>query len=149
MWCDLRDPNIRFPFYGKAGFLTCSSIDRRKLHSKTPKTHLSTAFWSWHSRKFSKIKVFVFPNFLEILFKKNSFYGTLGFLTCFSVDPRKPHSKIPKTTSLYSTLKMIFPEIFKNENFRFSQYSQKFFFRLMPRFPRSPHKLLRHFEISW
>ncbi len=83
--------------------------------------------------------------FRNFVLNKISFNGTLGFLTCFSVDPHKPHWKIPKTTSLYCILKLIFPKIFKNE---FSQYSQKIFFRLIPRFLWSPHKLLRHFEIS-
>ncbi len=79
----------QFQFYGPLGFLTCSSIDPWKPHSKTSRTHLSTVFWNWHSQKFSKMKVFVF-----------------------------------------------------------SLYFQKFFFWLMPRFLRSPHKLLWLFEIS-
>ncbi len=108
--------------------LTCSPIDPRKPHSKTPKTHLSTAFWSWYSRKFSKMNIFIFPNYLEILFFfKLDFMAHLVFLTCFSVDPREQNSKISKTTSLHYILKLIFPEIFKNESFRFSQYSQNFF----------------------
>ncbi len=76
--------------------------------------------------------------------KKCPFYGTLGFLTCFSLDPRTP-----KTISLYSILKLTFPDVFKNESFRFSQYSQEIFFRLMPGFHRWPDKLLTHFQISW
>ncbi len=63
-------------------------------------------------------------NFINVKFP---FYGTLGFFTCFSVDPRKQHSKIPKITSLCSILKLTFPEIFEDESFRFSQYSQNFF----------------------
>ncbi len=141
----------KIPFYGAQGFLTSSSVDSWKSDSKIPKPPLSTAIWSWYSRKFSKIKVFVFPNFLKILLKKNfnfmarrpswhvslsipenrtqkhlkltspqhvevdisgnfqkrkflffpifwkfclkkiPFYGTLNFLICFSVDPRKLH----------------------------------------------------------
>ncbi len=40
------------------------------------------------------------------------------------------------------------PEYFKWKFSFFSIFSQ-FFFRLMPGFLRLPHKLLRHFEISW
>ncbi len=60
----------KFPFYGTVGFTICFSIDPRKLRSKIRKTYLSTAFWSWHSWKLKKMKVFVFLNFLEILFLK-------------------------------------------------------------------------------
>ncbi len=46
-----------------------------------------------------KNESFRFPQFpRNFVYNKFSFCGTLGFLTCFSVDPRKPHSKIPKTT---------------------------------------------------
>ncbi len=58
----------KFQFYGTLSFLTCSSINHRKPHSKTPWTHLSAVFWNWHSQKFSKIKVFVFFNILKIFF---------------------------------------------------------------------------------
>ncbi len=58
--------------------------------------------------------------------KKRLFYGTLGFFICFSVDPRKPHSIILKTTSLYSLLKLTLPEIFKNKSFHFSQFFRNF-----------------------
>ncbi len=58
----------KFPFYSTLGFLTCSSIDPRKLHLKTPRTHLSTVFWNWPTQKFSKMKVFIFLNILKIFF---------------------------------------------------------------------------------
>ncbi len=64
----------KFPFYGIVGFLTCFSVDYQKPLSEVPTTHLATAFWSWHSWKFSIMKIFVFPNFLEIFF----FYSCLG-----------------------------------------------------------------------
>ncbi len=63
----------------------------------------------------------------NFVLKKFPCYGSLGLLTCSSIDPRKLYSKIPKT-HFYSTLKLTFPEIFKNGSFRFSQYSQFFFF---------------------
>ncbi len=56
-------------FHFTVGFVTCFSVDTQNPNSKLPKTHLFTAFWSWHSWKFWKIKVFVFLNFLEILFQ--------------------------------------------------------------------------------
>ncbi len=59
--------------------------------------------------------------------RKKLFYGTVGFLACFSIDPRKPHSKIPKTR-LYNILKLAFLEIFKNGCFCFSQFSRNFVF---------------------
>ncbi len=123
---------------------------------------------------------------------------------------RSPKTALKNTLNspFYSILKLTFPKIFKNESFRFSQFSRnfvsknfhfkaqwsswhgslsitenrtqkhpkltslqhfevdipknfqkwkfsflsifsKFFFQLMPGFLRSPHKLLRHFEISW
>ncbi len=44
------------------------------------------------------MKDFVFLYFLEILLEKIlHFIRTVSFLTCFSIDCRKPHSEIPET----------------------------------------------------
>ncbi len=51
------------------GFLTCFSANRQKPHSKISKAHFFAAFWNWRSRKFLKMKVFVFLNFLKIFFR--------------------------------------------------------------------------------
>ncbi len=40
----------------------------RKPRSKLPKLTSLTSIWSWHSRKFSKMKVFVFHNFFPTFF---------------------------------------------------------------------------------
>ncbi len=57
------------PFYGTAVFLKCFSTDPPKPHPKIPKTHHSTAFWCWHSRKFSKMKIFISPIFSKFFFR--------------------------------------------------------------------------------
>ncbi len=68
---------------------------------RTPKTHLSTAFWSWHYQKFSKIKIFIFPNFLEILLKKNFILWHIGFLDMFLC--RFPKTVLKNTQTHLST----------------------------------------------
>ncbi len=60
----------------------------------------------------------------NFVFLKFPFYGKLSLLICFSIDTRKPHSKIPKIAYLYSNLKLIFPEVLKIESFRFPQFSR-------------------------
>ncbi len=85
-------------FYGLVGFLTCFTVDLWKPFTKIRQTHFLTAFWSWHSWKLSKMKVFSFLNFLEtFVLIKFAFHSRVGFLTCFSVDPGKTAVKIPKT----------------------------------------------------
>ncbi len=74
----------KFPFYGAVGFLTCFSIDPRKSHSKIPKTHLSTAFWIWHSWKVSKIQAFVFLNFFEMFFSTHAWVPQIASHVCIS-----------------------------------------------------------------
>ncbi len=127
----------KFPFYDIVDLYACFYVDPRKSHSKIPRTHHFTAFWYWHSWSFSKLKVFVFHNFFEILFKKSfSFYGAVGrFLTCFSADSWKPHLNT-QNSPLYSISKLRFLGIFKNESFRFFQFSRNFVFRLMTQFFR-------------
>ncbi len=101
MWRDLRNAGIRFPFYGTLGFLTCFSVHLRKPHSKTTKTRLSAVFWSCTLPEIFRNESFRFNQFSRnFVFKKSSIYGALGFFACFSVDPRKLHSKNPKLTSL-------------------------------------------------
>ncbi len=56
----------KFPFYGT--LRTCFSVDPENRTQKYPKPPLSTSFWSSHSGKFSKIKVFVFLNILKFFF---------------------------------------------------------------------------------
>ncbi len=115
MRCDLRNP---FPFYGKADFLTCSSIDSRKRHSKTPKTDFSTVFWSSHSRKFSEIKVFVFTNFLEILFNKISILWSNELLDMLL--RRSPKIALKNTQNHLSLTHF---EVRISENFQIWKYS--------------------------
>ncbi len=99
MWGDLRNPGRnrkkKFSFYGTVGYLTCFSIDPRKLHSKIRKTHLSTAFWSWFLEIF-KNKNFCFSQFSEILFKTISILWRSWLLDMFLRPFPKTALKIPK-----------------------------------------------------
>ncbi len=100
--------------------------------------------------------------------KKISFYGTKGFLTCFSISRRKPHSKIPKTHLFtafwrghswkFSKMKVIFLnflEILFQKDFHFTaQWSS---WHVSPSIPKnrtqkySKLTYLQHFEVwhSW
>ncbi len=84
---------------------------------------------------------FCFSQFSRnFVFKKIPFYGTVRFLTCFSVDPKK--LKNTENSSFYSILKLTFLLIFKNE-FLFSKFFQNFFSQLMPGFHRLSHKYFK------
>ncbi len=116
----------KFSFYGTLGFLTCFCVDPRKPYLETPKTHFSTAFLSWHSGKFSKVKVFVFLHFREIFFLKKIHFMTQHFLDMFLC--RSPNTVLKNSLNspLYTILNLTFREIFKNDSFRFSQFSWNF-----------------------
>ncbi len=118
----------KFSFYGTVYFLTFFSTDPRKQHSKIPKTYLSTAFWSWYSWEFSKIRVFVFLIFFLIFWKKKiSILWYSELLDMFLFRCPKTAFKNIQSIPLYSILKLTFLEIFKNESFCFSQFSGNFF----------------------
>ncbi len=103
------------------------SVDPRKPHSKIPKTHLSTAFWSWHSWDFLKIKVLVLFNFLKILFKKISILWHRElldmFLCCF---PKTALINIQN--SPLQNFEVDIPGNFQSRKF-FSQFSRNFVFK--------------------
>ncbi len=108
----------KIPFYGTLGFLTCSKNRAQKYQNSPPYSILKLTFL-----EIFKIESFLLSQFSPNFdFKKFLFYRTVGFLTCFSIDPQKPLSKVPKT-HLYSILKLTFLEIFKNKSFRLSQFS--------------------------
>ncbi len=149
MWCNLRNSGIRFPFYGTAGFLACSSIDHRKPHSKTPKTHLSTAFWSWHSRNVQKWKFPFFPIFSKFCFKKIFILWHIELLDMFLCRPSKIALKNIQNYLSLQHFEVDIPGNFQKWKFSFFSIFSKVVFQPMPRFLRSSYKLLRNFEISW
>ncbi len=122
----------KFPFHGTLGFLISFSVDPRKTHSKIAKiTHLYINL-SWYSRKFSKLKVFVFLNFLEILFKKNFHFMARWASWYVSLWISENRAEKEPKPPLYNNLKLIFPKIFKNKGFCFSQFSRIFVLKKFP-----------------
>ncbi len=100
MWWGLRNPGVsknkKFPLYGPVCFLHVSlSIPEnrtRKYSGLTSLQHFEVDI----RRKFQKWKFWLFPIFSKFCFQKIPFYDIMGFLIYFSVDARKPRSKIPK-----------------------------------------------------
>ncbi len=81
----------------QSGLLDMFLCYDQRPHSKILKTHPTAAFWSWHSWKFSKMKVFVF---LKILFKKNFlFISQWVFRHVSLLFPKKRTQKYSKFTS--------------------------------------------------
>ncbi len=77
-----------------------------------------------------KIKVFVFLNFLEILFCFSFFKSILyhcGLLDMFPCTSSKTALQNTYNSLLYNILKLTILGIFKNENFRFFQFSRTLF----------------------
>ncbi len=74
---------------------------------------------------------FHFPQFPQnFVFKKFSILWHIGLLDMYLHRSPKTALKNTQNSPLYSILKLTFLRIFKNESFRFSQYSQKFSFDL-------------------
>ncbi len=63
---------------------------------------------------------------------KTSILWHNGLLDMFLYRSPKTALKSTQNSPLYSILKLTFPEIFKNESFRFSQFSQNFIFKSFP-----------------
>ncbi len=85
--------------------------------------------------KLTFLEILKFESFRLSQFSRNlvlkqfiPFYYTLGL---WHVPPSTPENgtQKPQNSALYITLKLTFPEIFKNESFRFPQFSRNFVFK--------------------
>ncbi len=129
MWWDPRNPGMsqkkNFPFYGTVDFLTCLLIPENRTQKYSKPT--STAFWSCHSRKFSKMKVLFFSIFSKFCLKKIFILWHSGLLDMFFCRSPKTALKNIQNSHLCSILKLTSLKIFKNKSFCFSQFSRNFF----------------------
>ncbi len=102
------------------------------LH-RSPKTALKNtqnsplAFWSWHSQKFWKMKVFIFLDFLEIVFKKISIWH-VGLLEMFPCQSSKTALKNTQNYLFLQHFEVDILENFQKWNFLFFLTFSKFFF---------------------
>ncbi len=112
---------------------------------RSPKTALkNTQNSTLHSTlKLTFLEIFKNESFCFSQFSRNFVIFILWhkeLLDMFLRRSLKTALKNTQNSPLYSILKLTFLEIFKNESFRFSQFSRNFVFQLMPRFLRSSHK---------
>ncbi len=116
MWCDLRNPDIRFSFYGTAGFLSCSSVDPPKPTLKTTQNSPLHYFEVNIPGNFQKWKFSFFLIFSKSCSEKNFYFITHWASWDVSLSILENRTQIYPKPLLYSLLKLTFPEIFKNES---------------------------------